>query len=73
MMYVRIKGYHEGHLVAEHLYIKTGTQQDAIDRFLSDMPELRVCIIVAEDYDSEALENEEHFRICRQCGCVHFW
>lgn len=73
MMYVRIRSYHNGKLAAEHLYVKTRTQQDAIDRFLRDMPEQRSCIIVAEDYDSEDPANAEHFRICRECGCAHFF
>lgn len=73
MMYVRIRSYHEGHLMAEHLYAKTGTQQDAIDRFLHDMPEQKVCTIVAEDYDSEDPKNAKHFRACQHCGCTHFW
>ena len=76
MMYVRIrsyKSYEKSSLAAEHLYVKTGTLQDAIDRFLHDMPEQKQCIIVAEDYDSEDPKNEEHFRVCKECGCAHFW
>lgn len=73
MMYVRIRSYHNNSLCAEHLYVKSGTTQDAIDRFLRDMPEQKVCILVAEDYDSEDPKNAEHFRICGECGCVHFF
>lgn len=73
MIYVRIRSYKEGSLMAEHLYLKTGTQQDAIDHFRKDMPEHKDCILVAEDYESTAPENKEHFNICRECGCVHFF
>ena len=49
MMYVRIRSYKEGSFIAEHLYVKTGTQQDAIDRFKREYPEHNGCVLVAED------------------------
>lgn len=73
MMYVRIRSYKNDSLCAEHLYVKSGTQQDAIDRFFRDMPEQKGCTIVAEDCDSQDPKNAEYFRVCRDCGCVHFF
>jgi hypothetical protein len=74
-MYVRIRSYkRDDHsLCAEHLYIKKGTQCDAIAEFKKDMPEQKGCIIIAEDYDSQDPDNAEHFKACRDCGCVHFF
>lgn len=74
MMYVRIRSYKDGKLCAEHLYIKSGTRQTAVERFKRDMPEQSNCeLIIADDYDSEDPKNAEHFKACRDCGCVHFF
>jgi len=74
MKYIRIRSYYpDGTFTScEHLYNESN-QQKALERFRKDYPEHDECIIVAEDYDSDAEENKEHFRICKECVCVHFF
>ena len=71
---IRVRSYYpDGTFTScEHIYIESD-QQKALERFRKEYPEHEKCILVAEYYDSEAEENKEHFRICRECGCVHFF
>ena len=68
--YIRIRAYHEGTLVGEHLY-KENSQVKALERIRKDIPEFAPCILVAENYDSTDEKNLEHFEVCKNCGCVH--
>lgn len=70
-MMTRIKSYHNGKLVSEHIYARN--QHTAIEWFRRDYPEHKDCIVVAEDYDETDPRNAEHFRIANSCGCVHYW
>ena len=70
MKFIRITSHRERELLAEHLYL-TDSHVKAIERFRKEYPEHKDCIVIAEDYDSDDPKNEEHFRICMNCGCVH--
>lgn len=74
MNFVRIKSYYQNGKFTncEHLYIGSD-QVKSLERFRKEYPEHDNCILVAEHYDSEDLENIEHFKICSKCGCVHYW
>lgn len=67
----RITSFHNGKLVAEHIYDRD--QVKAIEWFRKDYPEHKDCIVVAENYDETDPKNGEHFRVCSSCECVHYW
>lgn len=71
MEMTRITSFYEGRLVAEHIYARD--QVKALEWFRRDYPEHNKCIVVAEDYDENDPKNAEHFRVCSDCGCVHYW
>lgn len=71
MLYTRIKSYQNGVFTnCEHLYLGSN-QSTALERFRSEYPEHKDCILIAESYDSEEECNKEHFKACLRCGCVH--
>lgn len=74
MQFIRIMSYlQDGRFTnCEHLYVGDN-QVKAIERFLREYPEHKDCIVVADHYDSDSPENKEHFQICANCGCVHYW
>ena len=74
MIYVRVKSYYQdGRFTGcEHAYGGVN-QQEALERFDSEMPEHRECYKVAEYIDDKDEEWKEWFRVARGCGCVHFF
>lgn len=71
MKYIRVASYLNGKFTGcEHLYLGN-SQVDALERFRKEYPEHKKCILIAENYDSEAEENKSHFAACLNCGCVH--
>ena len=72
MKCIRIRSYYpDGSFTScEHIYLESD-QQKALERFRKEYPEHDCCIVVAEDYDPD--ENPEHYRMCKECGCVHFF
>ena len=71
MQYVRVTSYSNGKFTGcEHLYSRS-SQADALKKFREEYPEHAKCILIAENYDSEAEENKAHFAACLNCGCVH--
>lgn len=71
MIFTRIRSYDTdvNFTSCEHLYLGDN-KCDAIRRFRKDYPEHSSCILIAERYDSEDLQNKEHFEACMRCGCV---
>lgn len=71
MQYIRIRSYFHGEFTGcEHLYLGN-SQVDALARFRREYPEHAECVLIAENYDSEAEKNKSHFIACLNCGCVH--
>jgi len=71
MQYVRVTSYSNGKFTGcEHLYFGA-SQANALEKFRQEYPEHAECILIAENYDSEAEANKAHFAACLRCGCVH--
>lgn len=71
--YIRVKAYHNGEFIGEHLY-RGDSHVKALVRcrkmFEGCEDEVNV-ILIAENYDSTNPENAEHFEACKRCDCVH--
>jgi hypothetical protein len=73
MMCVRIQSYYEdGHFTGcERLYSNCATLDEGIQKFISEYPEHKSCIVIAEHCDSVEECCREHFEMCKACGYVH--
>lgn len=72
MQFTRIRAYRNGKIINEGFEeIYARDQYKALEWFKRDHPSLSDCILVAEDYDPE--DDPDHFRVCNECGAVHYW